>query len=190
MNEHINIDNNIINIDNNTINTDVLVNDIPSVTHIDPITHTHILNNNKCDTYCICRCCMYLLYIFCILLICALIYVFPIIQIIYANMYHDSVCYTRMNLSISGWLYTNGMFEIIVSTAYLVSKILYCNTFSKFLLFSGQLFTFIWLIIGSVLYFRDCSDIKPHSLNDLMISTIIIKWTMFIIYLCFIKLLN
>ena len=120
-------------------------------------------------------------------LILGLLYTFPIILLVYGNKYDDSVCDTSMNLSISSWLKTSGFIEIIGITTYIILHILYLKYYAVLVLGFFQIFNVIWLIVGSVLYFRDCPHVKPNDLNNLMCAAIIIKWIFFIISLFLLK---
>ena len=120
-------------------------------------------------------------------LILGLLYTFPIILLVYGNKYDDSVCDTSMNLSISSWLKTIGFIEIIAITTYMILHILYLKYYAVLVLGFFQIFNVIWLIVGSVLYFRDCPHVKPNDLNNLMCAAIIIKWIFFIISLFLLK---
>jgi len=75
----------------------------------------------------------------------------------------------------STWLYVLASVAIssiiILPCAKYIDKYIYDN-----ISFIYSLFGFIWLIVGSVIYWRDCSSIEPKTFNDFIYAILLISW--------------
>lgn len=120
----------------------------------------------------ICGCSMYLIIL---ILVGSLFFSFPIVQIAYGSTYTVE-CESPINVSVSSWLIVNGVTHIIVlivvSFMYFVG-LKSCGTCIEM---SYYIFWFSWLIVGSVLYFRDCKNIEPKSIDTLTVVTLIFSY--------------
>ena len=112
----------------------------------------------------------------------------PIVEIIFGVMYpHDHNCDSFVG--VSDWLIIKGsmmlattfsgvlLFGFTNHAALTDSKssaisALFCFVFYVL----GMLFKTAWLIVGSVMFWRDCKDVTPSSLNDMMWASLIIGY--------------
>lgn len=129
---------------------------------VKPLNHEKFRNNGS-------SCCIYS----CVFLAFALIIAFIIIEYVYATKYKDSSCNSFMHPST--WLYVSTSVAIssiiILPCAKYIDKYKYDD-----ISFIYSLFGFIWLIIGSVIYWRDCSSIEPKTFNDFIYAILLISW--------------
>ena len=140
--------------------SDIEMNDSGNIS----LEQIQILNNNNykfdCGKY---------LGILCISLV---IFTFPVVQICYGAIYENSVDGCDSFLSISTWLITSGCVGIFVGILILLmlidmhneSKILCINI----IVYLASFFQLIWIICGSIMFWKDCSKAVPNSVNILM----------------------
>ena len=82
------------------------------------------------------------------------------------------ICNTDLGVTLSGWLIIKGTSFIIT----LITAILYINSGNNSLckytsltfLTILNLFHLPWLIVGSILFWRDCPDVSPSIVNTTM----------------------
>jgi len=106
----------------------------------------------------ICLCCFFPI------AICAL--GFPLYELCIGIIFKNdiSACST-MEIDVSTWLIVKS--SITISAIFLVGICVATNNkiIGQVLLNVFRLFIFIWLIVGSVLFFRDCIKIEPAIVN-------------------------
>lgn len=141
--------------------------------------------NNICS-----NCIIMLFYFIGFIFTFAIIYSFSIVQIVYASIYKNSVCNSPINLSMSTWLKVSGSVELTTITFFLICLILKTKGLMMCVLGISQIFSLTWLITGSILFWRDCPNIQPSDLNNLMWATLMIKYTLIFISCCYGKLKN
>jgi hypothetical protein len=150
--------------------------------------------NKKNDTY--------ILFVFaCIFAVCICL-VLPIFNIVYGGVYYDTIscntydCYVNSNdttpitvgdttfINMDKWLIVNGVM-MIVYFVLMISLYFVRNTESeskKVLIFVSSsytivfLFEFIWLVVGSVLLWRDCVVVSERDVNALMHGTLVLQY--------------
>jgi hypothetical protein len=92
--------------------------------------------------------------------------IFPILDIIFVYEYSsDTVC-SYMDLSIKEWLY----FKAILMIVNILFMLLYLYSVKRsisrylywYIIILLQIVTVIWIIIGSIIFFKNCSNIEPH----------------------------
>ena len=108
----------------------------------------------------------------------ACIFALPIYELCIALIYKNDIttCSTTIpGLDISTWLIVKAVVTICALIA-----VVPCLLIDK-IKFAGQvvlglfnLFIFIWLIIGSVIFFKDCNNLKPEIVNVSMWIIIIL----------------
>ena len=114
----------------------------------------------------------------------ALYYTLPIVQLAYGNHYKDSVeatCNSTIAVSIPTWLIVEGSVGIGFVTSLIIFMLsAFSESAAMFLMLVPiiliGLFQFAWLIVGSVLFWRDCYHVMPDSLNQLMWASLIIGY--------------
>lgn len=91
---------------------------------------------------------------------------FPLYELCIGIIYKNdiSACST-MQIDVSTWLIVKS--SITISAIFLVGICVATNNkiIGQVLLNVFRLFIFIWLIVGSVLFFRDCIKIEPAIVN-------------------------
>lgn len=86
----------------------------------------------------------------------------------------------EQNVGIKTWLYVAGSVDLVLPTLVIFAGILILNSHYDFgtfiILFYPvfMIFKFAWLIVGSVLFWRDCLNLEPSPINGLMWATLII----------------
>ena len=116
--------------------------------------------------------------------------VLPCVQIGYAATYKDTIsCGISTIISPYTWLLTSGITGLclgilIISTTYIMIVNFGINTafitVLSLLLIPCGLFSFSWIIIGSVMYWRDCAGtIQPTSVDSLIKASLIIAYISF-----------
>lgn len=92
-------------------------------------------------------------HVLCLVGLCILILALaiPFAELIIGNKYGDEASCSSMGISFKTWLYIKG------GTAVAVSAVLF----------------FIWLLIGAVMFWRDCSSLEPRPLNIMMWCSLI-----------------
>lgn len=145
-----------------------------------------LFNYNKC-----CECCVFSMTNLCLAIVVLLIfcvsYVFPIIEFIMTAKYkNDIICDSF--LSLVTWMYVQAFISLGIMTgfAYYVIKMvvvkfsftkieenidknIFTNLFTIFRVPMNMLVVFqsIWLTVGCIIFWRDCSDLKPKPINTL-----------------------
>jgi len=127
-------------------------------------------------------------YNICILSFFALSLPLPIVQLIYGTKYrHDYNCDSFVG--VSDWLIIKGstmlgaIFFGLVMVGFINHYALYnkassatCAAIMWCLYMVALFFQTFWVVVGSVLFWRDCIDITPSSVNDLMLASLIIGY--------------
>jgi hypothetical protein len=120
----------------------------------------------------------------------------PITILVMNSSYSDEIkCHPNIsteisslerNIGVKTWLYVIGLADLISTEIIIFSVIIAFVSitnddtcllkFTSFMLFTHlllQMFRFSWLIIGCVLFWRDCIHLEPSPINKLMIATLI-----------------
>jgi hypothetical protein len=119
------------------------------------------------------NCCVFISSSICYLFLFAL----PITQIGYSNLYKVD-CETHL-VPLNIWLLVEGVTGVCIITFEIVrvscddKNLSFCLFVPQFLF---NTFKLMWLIIGSVVFFRDCYNCKPQSFNTLMWISIILGY--------------
>ncbi len=103
---------------------------------------------------------------------------FPTLEIYIGATYRDEiVCDSPIFVGIGNWLIIKGSCYII--TLFVICLFLYsnpksfCNTIVKIIVFVMNIFFISWLIIGTVLFFRDCNVLTPVIVQNMMYVSLI-----------------
>lgn len=93
---------------------------------------------------------------------------------------NDITCTTTLFISLSNWLVIKGfvsIFSIICTIPIVFSgKNSLCNSFFMFVLYIVNVFTVAWLIVGSIIFWRDCINTAPYVLNVYMWVSLILGY--------------
>ena len=114
----------------------------------------------------------------CIVITICLLFIFsiPIIEIVFGIIYNNSSCDSLITPSL--WLFVSAstyiIYTILVPLSKYVDKDL-SNAISTILLS----FNFIWMSIGSIVFWRDCKDKLPTHFDKFMWSMLLINWVIF-----------
>uniref|UniRef100_A0A6C0EBY9 Uncharacterized protein n=1 Tax=viral metagenome TaxID=1070528 RepID=A0A6C0EBY9_9ZZZZ len=123
----------------------------------------------------------------CAAFIYMIVNVFSILQIVIAVKYKNDIdCESPIGLPIYHWLLIDAI-VFSITFAILFASVIYTLTkfdqtfkivdrVASFLMIPHVLFNFSWLLIGSLVFWRDCIDVQPNKINALMWTTLIIKW--------------
>lgn len=114
----------------------------------------------------------------CLIIILLFILIFPILEIYFgSHYYYDIECVSTIKIPLSIWLIVKGSVSIINIFYICIYISIVKNDFGKLLLlylFSlTNIFSFIWIILGSIIFWRDCLLCKPDDLNILMYFSLI-----------------
>ena len=126
-------------------------------------------------------CCGYICIIFCALITIPLFLILPITEIFLGTTYNNEItCNTTMFVSIDKWLIIKGsvslFFIITACVTNIFEKNSICKCLSTLILYIGGIFTFIWLIIGSIIFWRDCPNLTPNFINIFMWVSLILGY--------------
>jgi hypothetical protein len=101
----------------------------------------------------------------------------PILDIYFGYIFQDEIiCETNL-IPINKWLIIKGIFNlnfIIISTIFVCSDFkscMYCLCLPIIII--CQIFNFSWLIVGGIVFFRDCPNVVPIEVNTYMYFTLI-----------------
>ena len=105
-----------------------------------------------------------------------------IVELVFAYSYNIDECNSSIPIHISQWLIVKAITAITCTLLVCLSL-----TFSKFcaypiLLLNGA-FNICWLIVGSIIFWRDCPNVGPPEVNSLMWASLILGY-LSIIQLC------
>ena len=103
---------------------------------------------------------------------------FPIYEIVIGSYYNKSIsCNTSIIISISNWLIIKGTVTILVMVALSISlfakKDSFCNCISIIIFYISNIFAFSWLIIRTIIFWRDCASLLPEIVNTTMWASLI-----------------
>lgn len=115
----------------------------------------------------------------------------PIAELIMATKYSDNMVCNSSFISPYVWLIVEGVTGLIFSICILIisihSYVNNKNTLNSVLaqwfnipLIIIFLFNCAWIIIGSVMFLRDCIDIEPKAINTIFWTTLIFHWVQII----------
>lgn len=114
----------------------------------------------------------------CSCLVLLIILSLPIVEIVFGIQYYQNLdCQSNINIPIYLWLIIKGSFSIL--TIFLVGCLYSLNNKSVLFVLTNpclyflQLFNLVWLILGSIIFWRDCSNLKPESVNILLYVSLI-----------------
>jgi hypothetical protein len=112
----------------------------------------------------------------------------PVSELVLAILYkNDIICYTDLHVNIFEWLIIKSSVNIGLLVLFFILFILsnkdtcYYN-FVCAIYYIISLFNFGWLILGSIIFWRDCYNLSPSSINILMWVSLIMGYTNIYIY--------
>jgi len=126
------------------------------------------------------NCYHYSILIFVSLILSSCLIILPITEIYFGISYKEEIICDSSIIPIYEWLIIKGILNIIfiiLSIIVVIStdkSLLYCICMPIVILY--QFFNFIWVVIGTVIFFRDCPSLEPVSINTLMYFSIIIGY--------------
>ena len=116
-----------------------------------------------------------------------LLYVLPVVEVVYGSHYlnnNETCCQSDFNISIPEWLVIDGSSGLLFYTVFLyiiIYKIIYEDKLSISYIFAvtlfilSSLFKVAWIVVGSILFWRDCININPKQLNSIMWAVLLIS---------------
>jgi hypothetical protein len=122
---------------------------------------------------------------FACLLVFSIFAALPVTEIVMGAIHRNDITCETDIVDISTWLIVKGATGLFV-VVFLVVAILAASTENEF--FSclavsfvtpfvfACMFSFAWLIVGSVVFWRDCSHLEPRPVNTLMWCSLIIGY--------------
>ncbi len=104
----------------------------------------------------------------------------PIVEIVFGILYFNQInCISDVGVSLDIWLIVKGSTSIL--TICTVGTVLYLQSiFTLPCIYLFQLFNLAWLILGSVIFWRYCSNLIPDSINILMYVSLILGYISFL----------
>ena len=111
-----------------------------------------------------------------------IILAWPISEIAIGIYYKDQLICPNYSpeISIDNWLIIKGSTTItifgILSLSFLTIKKTLCYSFTKFILGLSNIFTLGWIIFGSYLFWGNCKDLTPNSINIYMWFNLIFSY--------------
>ena len=103
-----------------------------------------------------------------------LLLVLPIINIIFATIYEDSTCNSIMTPTI--WLYVSSIIYVLAILSYPICNYIDPKTLGKYSEAFFKTLYSMWLITGSIIFFRDCRNALPNVYNNFMWSILLFNW--------------
>ena len=109
-----------------------------------------------------------------------LIFSMPIIEIYYGFSYENQIiCKSSLNIEIPLWLIVKGSVNLLsiifIIIYHLSSSKSICGSISSFIFSLTQIFLLVWVILGGIIFWRDCPYIQPKSINALMWFSLILE---------------
>ena len=103
--------------------------------------------------------------------------IMPTLEFFFASYYQDKTKCNKSLVNLSVWLVIKGITSYFCIISLLFSIIsdrqtlfyIVCSPFSIIL----NLFIIVWLIIGSVIFFKDCLNVEDEELNTFMYISLI-----------------
>uniref|UniRef100_A0A6C0ECL6 Uncharacterized protein n=1 Tax=viral metagenome TaxID=1070528 RepID=A0A6C0ECL6_9ZZZZ len=125
----------------------------------------------------------------CVFLIYLVINALPISELVIATKFKNDIdCESNVGVSLYQWLITDAAMVIsLVGFIFLLFTIAFITNsngmmnimFVSFLLLIPYvIFNFAWLIVGSIIFWRDCVHVNPSEVNTIMWVVLLIKWIM------------
>lgn len=122
----------------------------------------------------------------CFPFVAGVILILPIFELVLYSIYKNKIsnCSSEI-MSIDTWIVIDGINGLMLGSMFLslmifgICDLNASNIFTKFAMFFVyifSLFSFSWLIIGSVLFWRDCPSLEPKPINDLMYAVLILGY--------------
>ncbi len=105
-------------------------------------------------------------FVFCNALLAITLLVIPILEILYGTHHEQVKCENSVVFNVAFWLIIKGILNcasimtIILMVYYNVKN---CLIYNYFLIMN--ILTITWLLGGSIIFVRDCSNIKPNDYN-------------------------
>jgi hypothetical protein len=131
--------------------------------------------------YCLCGC------VYLALIICCFASI-GIAELIMASKHGSEIVCKSSIISLHTWLIVDGIITIIGGT---IIGLLYAGTENEADYAEAAhkankpfvVFSLIWTIIGSIVYWHDCPHVTPHSINQLMMAVLIISYIGLYLYI-------
>lgn len=143
---------------------------------------TSLLHNFKSNNKLTCIDFMnYFCLLICLIIVLFFILILPIIEIYFGTRYYNNIdCVSTIKIPLSIWLIVKGSVTIINIFNICIYFVVINNDIGKllssYLMYLINIFSFIWIILGSIIFWRDCVLCKPDDLNILMYFSLIIGY--------------
>jgi hypothetical protein len=103
--------------------------------------------------------------------------IMPTLEFFFASYYQNKIKCNNSLMNLSVWLVIKGITSYLSIICLLLSimsdrQTLFYTVFSPFSIIL-ILFTIVWLIIGSVIFFKDCLNVEETELNTFMYISLI-----------------
>jgi hypothetical protein len=106
----------------------------------------------------------------------------PVSEMTLAILYrNDIVCHTDLYINVFEWLIIKSSINILLLVSFFIlfvlnSKETCCYSFLFVIYYIISVFNLGWLILGSILFWRDCYNLSPSSINILMWVSLIMGY--------------
>lgn len=167
--------------------SDVTINNMEEQrTHSRTQSRTTRNKSGSCGDCCIGGCA-----IIGILLIFGMLLAIPIAELVMRHKYYDDIVCHSPIMSLQQWLLVDGVFGIITATLFTITLAGVVAALSQssddltcffvgigIILYPCYVFNLIWLILGSIVFWRDCPNAEPTAINTFMYAVLIINYVM------------
>lgn len=104
----------------------------------------------------------------------------PIVEIYYGVSYESKIlCNSPIDIEIPLWLIVKGSIKLLsiifISIYHFSTSKSICGTISLFIFSLLQTFLFVWVVLGGIIFWRDCPHLEPTSVNALMWFSLILE---------------
>lgn len=131
-------------------------------------------NNSNCYLYCCSG----------VSILCLTVFLFalPVTELTLSLIYRDDIiCNSDIQVTIFEWLVLKSSINIILLLIFFILSIFdnkdnYLYSFIFFTYYLFGVFNFAWLIVGSIIFWRDCYNLEPYSINILMWVSLIMGY--------------
>ena len=120
---------------------------------------------------------------FATVLLLAMYLALPVVDILMGIKFRDDVVCDSSIISIPVWLIVKGSISLFLISLHIIRYVgIITKKFKKLvvvtviLIITMAFFLLVWLIVGSITFWRDCKDLNPESVNTLMWCTLIIGY--------------
>lgn len=117
-----------------------------------------------------------------VLIFCGL-NVLNIVKIVYAEKYKNDMESCSSMMDPYTWLFYDGLINLITWIVIVIIAFLgnVGAVIAGVIFLFKQLFSIVWLIIGSIMYWRDCMGALPSTIDNFIMVILILSYVLFCI---------